>query len=388
MLYNRKTINNQKSGRKIYIYAGNEEFLKERAFDKLVNSILPPQFVAENLHKINFDQDTDLTLLQHINSFSFNTFPKIFAIYNIDSLSASQKNKVITILSNLAQLENIVCVVFSNDSSIITALEKELGTLCEKLEFWQPFANQTVEWLQKEAFELGLNLTKEGAETLLELVGTDLRLLYQELEKIAINLYKASNQNDEKLQNRNTKILINSEIIENFCSYIKQDSFFELIEAIGLRKIDKVIEVYNSLLSQGENIIKIWAVVTSTFRDFRTFLELCYDRPDLLSPIYQNLVKILSLHNKSDYKSNLERKKLISDIQNFIASLPEFFRKILSNYAKKITTLAFAINYSAEELRKKWHILLETDVILKSSAFDERTYVECKLVELILKPRR
>lgn len=107
-------------------------------------------------------------------------------------------------------------------------------------------------WLAKRAQEKGAKIQREAAALLVASAGTDLRLLDQELEKLAawVNYARPITAEDVRL----------------LASATPQDNIFALVDALGLRQREGAMRQLQNLLAGDKNPLYILTMIARQFR--------------------------------------------------------------------------------------------------------------------------
>ncbi|MDD3001123.1 MAG: DNA polymerase III subunit delta, partial [Candidatus Riflebacteria bacterium] len=254
---------------------------------------------------------------------------------------------------------NTIIVFTSSDLRISNELATKFKQQADKIDFWAPFANKLPSWIKNEVCNQGAEITSDAADLLIELIGSDLSILYQEVTKLALS-HKGK--------------IINLREVKNSVSYQKQNNVFDFLNAFTSRDIKASIKSLESLIKSGEAPQKIWFMLSKQVREMRLFHDISKDRPDLLAEIRKYLMQYSGIANKTDYRSNQDKKNILANIQEKSEEIPETIVKSLGlrNQAK-IKNLYYALNFKHSELIKLWPELLKTDLALKSGVSDPTT---------------
>jgi len=199
----------------------------------------------------------------------------------------------------------------------------------EVVQFWKLFEHEVPRWIQQRAKKYGGSISLEAALYLYEKVGNDLRQLDQELEKVQTFLGRERE--------------ISLEVLKNLTPTIRQYSVFDLTENLSRRKLEKTLEILSALLREGEEPLKILALIA---RQIRLLWQ----------------AKLYTLEGKS---FALAEKEL---------GIP----------AKHLTNLQEQEkNFPLDRLKMAFTRLSETDLALKSSALPPRILLESLMIDLI-----
>lgn len=118
---------------------------------------------------------------------------------------------------------------------------------CKKL-----YPRQVIGWLNMAARDLGVPISQEAAQFLIDCLGCELGGLQQTLEKL--KLYVGSRR------------LIQMEDVETVAAKTAQKTIFELAEAIGSRQPAEAIRLLNQMGGQGEEPLRLLALVARHLR--------------------------------------------------------------------------------------------------------------------------
>ncbi|HOY66897.1 MAG TPA: DNA polymerase III subunit delta [Candidatus Ozemobacteraceae bacterium] len=359
----------QRLDKPVLLFAGREEFLKERAVVKLIEAYVAPEDRSDNVRRIDFGTATADTLLGDLGSFSFNLSHRVFVVTHPESLAASTRRGMLEKLAG-GLPERTFLLVLSSEARIIGEYALALEDRAEKIDFWPPFENKLPEWLQKEARQLGAALAPDAADLLLQNIGGDLRLLSQELEKLCLAAGPGKS--------------ITAAQVAASVAYLRQDTIFDLLDAVGMRRLPEAMRLVDSLLLKGESPVPIWYLLSRMLRDFRLVHDIAADRPDLGRPLLEALRSIRQLSGKTDFRSNQERKSLTETIQREAASWPPVLTEALGiDQAMRVKTLAMAAGFTRDELTGLTPRLVEMDAALKNSPPNEALLLQRFIAEVV-----
>lgn len=351
-----KAVKTAKLPNPVCIFAGPEVFLKQKTFALIAKVFVPKEEQKENVNKIVCTGKELNDLINLIYSFSFNPSPRLFFIQDLDEVTAKQRKEFIEKLKSGGIPVECIIIFSVKDAKVATELSTAFKQQSDKIDFWAPFANKLGEWIRKEASELGSEIALDAADQLIELVGSDLALLHQEISKLAL----------AKPGSRISLADVNKGV-----AYVKQDTAFDFIEAFGKRQSSKAIRISEALTNRGEAVQKLWFMLCKQIREFRLFHALAKDRPDIFNPIITQLRKYKNYADKSNFRSNQEKKNITAEIQSISEEIPEPLSEALNlKYPNKVKSLYLALNFSYSELIELWPEMIEIDSKLKSGVPD------------------
>ena len=340
----------------VLIFAGPENFLKEKAFSDMAQSLVPEEDRRDNVTRAGSSAKELPDLLQQIFSFTFNSSPRLFLLQDIDTATAKQRRNFLDKLSQGGIPADTFIVFMLSDARTGTEIAGRFKQQSERIDFWAPFANQLGAWVKRQAGELGAEISNEAADYLIELVGSDLATLHQEISKLALG-------------SRGRKIGLAE--VKAGVAYLRQDNVFDFLEAFGQRNRVKALRCLETMLNSGEAAQKIWFMLSRQLREFKLMHSLLRDRPDLFEPVFAILRRYGQIAGKSDFKANQEKKNLLAEIQQIAGSMPEALAKAASlQQAGKLRHLYLVLNFSLAELSAATGRIIETDMAFKSGMAD------------------
>lgn len=192
-----------------------------------------------------------------------------------------------------------------------------------------PLKGQELEsWIIERARQHGVKIENSAIGKLIAAVGSNLNLLDNELAKMAG--YAISTR------------LITPEIVDLLVSKTVENSIFDLVDAIGEKKIEKALSIIKELLVQGEPAIKILFMITRQIR--------------------------LIIQGKVLLQQGYAEKQIAGNLQVH----PYVIQKCCKQ----------GKNFTIEELEKALIHLLEVDYSLKTGRLEQNYALETLLVGL------
>ena len=234
-----------------YLLYGLEKFL----IDKEIKNIINKHKIEDiNISKYDLEINTIKEILDDANTVSLFSSNKLIIVENSFVFSRSNSKKIdnIELLEEyLKQDNNDVIILFINPNEKLDNVKKIVKIIKEKgkiIEF-NPLKNNNN--AIKTMFD-DYKLENGVIELLVNRVGNNLDLLYQEIEKLKI--YKI----DDKIINKEDVLNLTTEIIDI--------DIFKFVDDIINKNKKEAIKTYKELLKLNEEPIKIIALIASKFR--------------------------------------------------------------------------------------------------------------------------
>ena len=119
-------------------------------------------------------------------------------------------------------------------------------------EFKSPASGKLHRWIQQRAKDKGVTITRESVSLLISFIGEDLRLLDQELEKLAahVNYVRPIKVGDVKA----------------LVSAAQESNIFALVDSLGLRNRGAAMRQLQVLLADGANELYLLAMIARQVR--------------------------------------------------------------------------------------------------------------------------
>lgn len=321
----------------LYFLYGEEKYLIRHYSSLLEKKIVTPDFADFNLHVYD-GKNTDIDEI----SAAAEALP-MFSDYScivikdmpIDSLNAEDSDRLIDFISDIPETTVVVFSFPTHNLNIKNAKLKKLYSVFEKkgsvIEFGRFGMQQLAKLIEKGAKERGCVFSYSESSYLISLVGDDMSVLLNELQKIC----------SYKRQGTITKEDIDTVVVKNV-----QARAFDLAKALVANNCDTAMEILDTLFSMKEEPINILGAVITPYVD---------------------------MYRAKIYASGGMRAE--DGAKDFNYKNKEFR---LTNGAKS------ASKYSVKQLRQFLEVLFEADLLLKSTSVEGRLVLEQTITKLLL----
>jgi DNA polymerase-3 subunit delta len=221
-----------------YIY-GEDDFLIDEMTDALVKGA-----IGEGDRGFNFDvvdgSDADPRAVVTLAS----TFPmmserRVVVVRNADKLS--DPKAISSYLINPSG--TTVLILTACDPDKRKTIHRLLGSSAAGVEIPRLYSSQIPAWVRKRGARQGLTIEEGACALLADFVGTDLREVQNEIEKLSVFA-----------GGRRT---ITVEDVQAVSGMTREINLFELHHAMGVRDAGKAMEILDRLLEGGQPAIRI-----------------------------------------------------------------------------------------------------------------------------------
>jgi len=293
----------------IYIFRGDQIHLIEKALQELKHGVLG---VEDDMNYIVFHGDSASAqeILESAGTVPMFTNKKLIVVKNAEKLKAKELTSLEPYLESPSSSACVV-LIFS-DGKAPKIKKRKLPTFDFSLE-----KGNTVSAVREEARRLGCNITARAAQTLISLVGEDLKEIHNELEKLS--LYRIEGKE------------IDIEDIEKHTRKAQFGDVFALINAISKRNKKEAHRVLLDLEEQGEEPLSVLSRITWRFRLIWKAKELT----DKDAPKAEILKELKMSPGAFYYLSQDLNKYSYDDITRIIGLFSECDKKLKSSYVPR-----------------------------------------------------
>jgi len=307
-----------------YHLTGEEDFLKEEAWRRIVSLLVPEELKSFNLDLLYGGEISADEIINRASTSPINAKRRVVVVSELDKLSPFSKE---VLLSFLPRLPSSACLVLlspkiTSQSRFYKSLEKLTITVdCRRL--WE---NQIPAWITTRLREWGKRMEAKAIAILLEAVGNDLQELSTEIDKLVTFVGERER--------------ITSSDVEKVVGISRTHTVFQLMDAIGERNSKRSLSILRNLILAGE-------------------------KPG-------GVIFWLTQH--------LERLILTKEFSSGSTGALASFLKVKPFLASKYKTQA--LNFETEELERGLIALYQADVDLKSNLMPDKMLLELLVYNL------
>lgn len=251
--------------KKTYLFFGHEKYLIEQYLDKMIEKYVDPGYKDFNLIIVDGEKSTLDEILDTCETMPFFSESKIVIVKNIqyfrskkNNLSKAEEQRLLDYFDNPSETTNLFMI--SNTPvdlrKKITKSVKKVGGL---IEFSRLDSSIFSKWMHKKINNLDKIIN-----------GNELRHLVDRMAYLDKNTSKNLLDVDNEIQMICSSLGERKEIsIEDIDKYVKKPlaaNIFDLVDAVGQKKVDKALKTMNKLLNDGEPIQIIFSMICRQFR--------------------------------------------------------------------------------------------------------------------------
>lgn len=244
----------------IYLLYGTEAYLINETKQLLIEHILQEDEMDFNFSQFDLEETPVETALEDVETLPFMGERRLVFMQNPFFLTAEKSKSKVE--HNVKRLEAYLSDPVPYSIVVLTApyeklderkkITKELKRKAVLVEAKKLGDRELKGWVSERVSGYGVQIDDQATELLLELAGTNLMMLTNELDKMALYV------EDEKR--------ITVEVVEKLVAKSLEQNIFTLVDSVLQRKMESAMTILHDLLRQNEEPIKILSVMAGQVR--------------------------------------------------------------------------------------------------------------------------
>lgn len=320
----------EKKFNSLYLFYGEENYLKRHYTDEIINAVLPESDRVMNLDIFDDKTYSADKLSDKCDTMPFMAERRIIVIKNSGIFAPGKKDESEKTFDYLPHIPEDCIVIFAEDKiDKRSRLFKKAGTTGKSVEFKTPSESIMIKWIAKKAKEYGADISMSTGAYLLNVLKSGMETVDLELSKLS------DYAKGREIQRSDIDLIVTKPL---------ESRVFDMIRAVTKRNTEEALYMYNSMLLLKESPI---GILTLMSRQYKNMLS----------------VKELAMQRKSP-----------SEISSVIGLNIWAVNDCIKNCGA----------YTFDMLEKGYTDCLETDVRIKSGKISDRLGVEMLLMQLML----
>ncbi len=244
----------------VYLLLGTEEWMVAETKQLILKKALTEEEVDFNFSSFDLEETPIEVAVDDAETFPFMGEKKVVFIHNPIFLTGEKgKGKTIHQVERLeaylsAPSETSIVVIVAPYEKLDERkkITKKLKNVAELIEAKKMNEREIKGWLRERALMNQVQIEERAIDRLIELSGTNLMMLMNEMDKLSLSL-------------KDTK-MIDIEVVEALTARSLEQNVFTLVEVVAQKNVKKALQLYYDLLKQNEEPIKIVALLAAQFR--------------------------------------------------------------------------------------------------------------------------
>lgn len=312
-----------------YIVFGEEDYLRDSFISDIKKSALSGAMADLNYDEFTGDKFDVDSFNQVVNTLPAFSSYRIIHIKNYNKLKEAKLKAVVNYLEDFADTSVLILETSENKISKVSALYKRVSKESIVKECKRMRINDLKNWVRGEFKKENKNIETDAVDKIVDLTGNHLMELKSEIAKVVTYCFD--------------KDKITSGDVTSLGIDIKEDTLFDLADAVGEGNSKKAIKLFEKLSSEYPVLVL-----------------------GSIAGLFRRLFKVKLLLNKN--ATNEEIKKSINIYFDFII--------------KKLTVMAG--KFTEGDFEKIFAMLSKCDVKIKSSPIDTKLIMSKLVMDLSL----
>ena len=253
----------------LYLLVGPESYLREAAALQLADIALSDTLLRDfNIATFNLFSQNPAEAVAAAEQLPMMSSRRVIKITNFGKLREADEAPLVSYLAR--PNESTVLIFSADDLDKRKKLTKSLIEQCVVVEFPALYPGDAKKWAQSRVKQLSVSMDGQALDQLLDLVGTDVRTLNSELEKLAS---AAANTRH-----------ISRETVEELIGRTRELSNFELADQVLAHNRKRALETLHRLLEGGAEPVMLIGLIASNYHRLALAKDLSVrlSRDDLL----------------------------------------------------------------------------------------------------------
>jgi DNA polymerase-3 subunit delta len=242
----------------IYLFTGNDSYLKREAVDKLKKALLKEKSEAFNFNVYDAGKCDIKEVIDTLRSTPFISGKRLVVLRRIDEAGGNTQSAIAAYAKNPSK--DTCLVLESSRETLSGELYNGIKGHAREVPFLSPKNNQVVGWIKKEISSRNKLIRYDAAYLLKELKKDDINGLRSEIDKLITYIGK-----------RTTVV---REDVEKLVGSSPSRSVFEFVHALSRKDSKEALAITNELLKTKKAIPEILGMIGWHFRRIKKAKEL------------------------------------------------------------------------------------------------------------------
>jgi len=236
--------------RPVYAIVGPEQYLVRQAFLTLKENAVPEGLIAMNYEEFRVPEDSAEEILAAANTFPMIAPRRMVVVHEFDKLDERGRESLVAYLQ--APAAKTILVLLSTEVDRRTVLFRNIKNSTALVECTKLEVEGLKRWAGDFVRERGYTIKPAALDRIVELAGSDIESLANQLEKILLFTGNSKTVPDNA--------------IDDLVQSSREHGIFELTEAIGLGNRTLALKLLANLLEADQDPIYIAVMMARHFR--------------------------------------------------------------------------------------------------------------------------
>jgi len=238
--------------KRVYLFFGEENYLKKLYLDKIKKAVIPPGSETMNLDVFQEKKIEWVKISDACETVPFMNDFRLVIVKDSELFVQGNKDnseKVAEYIKNMPEFSILVFVEDKVDKR--GKLYKAVSLKGVSVECNVPSERELVGWVGKVAAKKGLAMKNDVILYFIRNINTGMEAVFAELEKLSAYIGKGS---------------VSQKDIDDICAKSLEVRIFDMVAAIGSKRVSDALDIYNNMILMKESPIMILAMIARQFR--------------------------------------------------------------------------------------------------------------------------
>lgn len=257
-----KLKNDLKTGnfQKIYLFYGEEEYLKKHYMEQCQKKIIPKGQEMMNLSVLEGNQVSGIQIIEAAETLPFLSEKRLVIIKNSELFKSGRADDLQMLVDFFPSCPESSCLLFIEaEVDRRNRGFKSIQKHGYSIEFTHLNEKDLITWVKNRCKKDQKEIDTSTTIYFLRTIGSDMERLSGEIDKLIAYV--------------NTQKQIEKKDIDEICTSSLEVRIFELVKALGNKQAERALEIYSNLIFMKESPHMILAMMA---RQFRLILQVKY----------------------------------------------------------------------------------------------------------------
>lgn len=308
---------------KVYFLYGDEIYIIDKLIEALLEQVVDPQTREFNFDVFYADEIAGDVIVNIASSFPMMSERRLIIIKSIQKLSVSARELLLKYVDSPLSSTCLVLTAGRVDKRkkfYSKLLKKSISADCKPL-----YEDQAIIWIKKQFRKSDVSISDEAIRMIVQYVGTSMRNLENEINKVLTFTY--------------SKKIIGKEEISNLVGFYRNFKIWDLLDAVGGKDLNSSLKILYRMLEDG--LSPPWLISQLSTRIFllkkiRLMLNKGMKKNELMKSLR---LKFFHVNLYLEQVKNFSLEKLDNSLNILIAA----DHSLKTGYMKPEMILTFAI---------------------------------------------
>jgi DNA polymerase-3 subunit delta len=233
----------------LYLFHGEETLLVDEAVQRVVDTAMGDADRAFNLDVLSGSENDARDIVSRASSFPMMSERRVVVVRDVERMDGKGLELLTHFVENPSPTTCLVLVAAKAD------MRKKPFTTIRKngvvMEFKALYDNQLPAWIEKRVLRLGKTIAPEAGKLLAAYVGSSLRALDNEIDKLMLFIRDRTS--------------ISADDVAAVVGFTREFSVFELQKAVGAKNLPRAVEIMERMIDAGAGLPFVFTMLTSYY---------------------------------------------------------------------------------------------------------------------------